>query len=359
MNLEDLLIRPEAIATAPWQLGQRMSHEIEKDGVTLIFCSDERGCGCDEMPKDFSQIRRYLYHLSQNEIMLNIGDLGDVISGKTLEDTHYAVEELVLKCLEEGSLPVVIGGGVDMSVAVYQALARYTSPQVYTQINAQIHLGNTELPTSEYNALSQILTHKKSPKIYYHLAYQRHLNEKPSIQLLQDLEAEAVGLSKLMGQPHQAEPYLRWAQMVSLSADAMESVGAPLSKHPQPNGLNAREICVLMKEIGVGERLQALGLFNYDFNTANALQQQLLAQMLWYFFEGLSIRKSHPKEKKIETFVVLDGEASYYFKREMFTGLWYFGEAEDLNQCLPCMAQDYQNAKEGVWAERLIQFLNR
>ena len=78
MNTEDILL-----------LGTMVSHEIQKGGIALIFCSEERGAGRNATGKDFHSVRRELYHLSKLDFEVPISDKVDLISGKNKEDSHY------------------------------------------------------------------------------------------------------------------------------------------------------------------------------------------------------------------------------------------------------------------------------
>lgn len=134
----------------------------------------------------------------------------------------------------------------------------------------------------------------------------------------------------------------------------MESFVGNFSRNPQVNGLNRREVCAYMKEIGLGHRLKALGIFNFNFETENRLHSQLLAQMIWYFLEGVDIKKSHPKDRVYETFLVLVKDEEYPFKRDVFSGEWYFGKDENIEKCIPCSERDYEDAKRGNLNKRFL-----
>lgn len=359
MTLEEILYPPNMPDSEPWQLGYGVSTNIAVGGVTFIFCSDNRGNGGDSARIDFTPIRKTLYSLAKHEISIPIADLGDIISGKSLEDTHYLVEELLLKCLENQSLPVVVGGGADLSLAIYQAVSQVHNKLVYAHIDSKIILDPVENSISERNFLTRILSNKTSLEQLYHLGYQRHLNEKASVDFLEEMDAELVSLSGMMGDTGRIEPFLRKANVVTLSADVAESQFFIASRHPQVNGLNPRELCSLFKEIGMGQKLSAFGIFNTSIQLEQPIYQQLIAQSLWYFLEGIVIQKSHPKETSYETYVVMVDHHYYHFKRGIFTNLWYFGEKEDVEDCLPCTEQDYRAATQGILSPRLVRFLNR
>lgn len=172
---------------------------------------------------------------------------------------------------------------------------------------------------------------------------------------MKEVEFDVVRLSEMMSNTDRIEPFFRRADLVTLSCDAVESFGEAFSVHPQVNGLNKREICAVMKEIGLGENLKMAGIFNFNADAEQPLNHQLLAQMLWYLLEGIDIQKTHPKERNYDTFWVMVQENEYAFKRDTFTGLWYFGNDENIQNCIPCSAYEYELAKNGILIERLTK----
>ena len=45
----------------------------------------------------------------------------------------------------------------------------------------------------------------------------------------------------------------------------------------------------------------------------------------------------------------------FAFKRDNFTGLWYFGSDEKYTKMCPCSQYEYDLAKNGVLSERLLR----
>lgn len=351
MNIEELFIPSMKVATELWQLGNYRIDEIQENAVVLVFCSEDRGIGGNARQRDFDEVRKNLFALSGADFDLKICDLGDIISGKTHQDTHYILQEIVGFCLEKKAFPIVIGGGNDLAYAMFKAVGKEQNNVNFTQISPKISLKNEGENITEQNFLAKILS-DKSLKNYHHLAYQRHLNELDAVKLMKEVDFEVMKLADMMGRTDLAEPFLRRADLVTLNCDAVESITDDFSARSQVNGLNRREICAYMKEIGLGENLKSVGIFNYNFDTENRLNHQLLAQMIWYLLEGINIKKTHPKERQYETFIVMMERMECVFKREIFSGLWYFGKDEDVKKCLPCSEQDYENAKRGILNNR-------
>ena len=357
MNLEDILIPPKEIKTEKWQLGKLISNEIQENGIVLVFCSDYRGVkNGDAEILDFRNVRTELYRLSKLDFEIPICDLGDLISGKSHQDSHYVLQEILSMCHYKNAIPVIIGGSNDLAFSLFSALNFHQKNINYTQISNIISLANEGEEITEKNFLSKILSAKNfSIKNYHHLGYQKHLNEIDSVKLMKEVEFEIIRLAEMMNSTDKTEPFFRRADLVTVNCDAVESLGDGFSVNPQVNGLNKREICAYMKEIGLSENLKSVGIFNFNGNSEHFLNHQLLAQMIWYLIEGINIQKSHPKERHFETFWVLIDDEQYAFKRDNFSGLWYFGDDEKFENLIPCSRLEYDEAKKGNLDRRFLK----
>src|SRR5699024_11088639 len=70
---------------------------------------------------DFNSIRSSFYELFPGNWDLKIADLGDIYPGETLEDTEYALHEVVKNLLERKIIPIILGGSQDLTFAQYRA----------------------------------------------------------------------------------------------------------------------------------------------------------------------------------------------------------------------------------------------
>ena len=149
MDLQDIFIKPEKISCEHWQLGNTIFNEVQENGVVLIFCSDERGSGGSAEVKDFSRLRKEFYALSSFDFEVPICDLGELISGKTQADTRYVLEEILTFCYNKNAVPVVIGGSVDLSYALFSALNFHQKGINYAHISNVASLSNESWDPSE------------------------------------------------------------------------------------------------------------------------------------------------------------------------------------------------------------------
>lgn len=359
MELNDFLVSPKPLQCKNWQLGKLVKNTLPNDGIAFVFVSDYRGANKDAYIKDFRPIREKLYQLSALDFSVPMYDFGDLISGNTSEDTSYALQEVLSLCHNRNTIPIVIGGSNDLSYALFSALNFHQKNINYTQISNLISLYSEGEKLNESNYLGKIFTNDSfSLDKYYHLGYQKHLSELDAVDFVKKVDFEVVRLSEMMKSTSVIEPYFRRADLVTINADAVESFASPFSIHPQVNGLNRREICAYMKEAGMSQSLKSFGLFNLELDYQNDLNQQLIAQMLWYLIEGINIQKTHPKNNKLEKFWVMVDDEEYVFQRDAFTGLWYFGDSEKIEECLPCSPEDYHHAKKGILHPRLLKFIS-
>lgn len=356
MDFENFILPPREISTEKWQMGSLMIEEIQPNSIVLLYLSDYRGAGGDTEPFDFQDFRKEFYQLSKADFTTSICDLGSVISGKNLEDTHYILEDILISILHQNANPVVIGGGNDFSYVLFSALNKYMKNIDYSHFSPYISLKKEGENLKEDNFIHKIFTNREfSLKKFSLLGYQRHLSDLKSIELIDSVDFDVLRLSELMNTTHKAEPLFRNSNLVTLNCDAVESFFGAFSMNPSVNGLNKREICAYMKEIGLLENLKIFGLFNFNIKTTNPMYFQLLAQMIWYLLEGINIQRSHPKQRVYEKFIVLFDNQEFVFRKDTFTGHWYFGQDENIEKCFPCSFEDYENAKKGFINKRFFK----
>lgn len=356
MNFEDFIIPVQPLVTENWQLGSLVYNEIVAGGIVLLFVSDFRGRGGKVEMVDYREERKILYQLSKLDFELPICDLGNLLPGKTPEDSQFVIQEVVATCIAKKALPIIIGGSLEFSYSVFAGVHSQVQEVSCMLISNALSLKNDGEKINEKNFLGKLLSNKEfSIQDFHFLGYQKHLNEEDSVKLIKEVDFDIVRLSEMMNDTDRVEPFFRKTNVANVNCNAIESFASPFSVEPQVNGLNRREICAYMKEIGLSQALKAVGIFNYQAVQTSVLNQQLFAQMIWYLLEGVNIQFGHPKEREYETFLVLIDDFHYTFKRDTFSGLWYFGEDEEVENCIPCSKSDYEDAKRGKLNLRLIK----
>ena len=150
MDFEDFIISPRNFRTESWQIGARITKEIKEDSIVLLFVSDYRGADGDADVQDFTGIRHEFYRLSQLDFEIPIVDLGDLVSGKSVQDSHYILQEVLSACHYKRAIPVIVGGSNDFSFSLFSALNLFTKSINYTQISNIISLKQGDLRSERF-----------------------------------------------------------------------------------------------------------------------------------------------------------------------------------------------------------------
>ena len=96
----------------------------------------------------------------------------------------------------------------------------------------------------------ELIEYKNSTTSVNHLAYQRHLCSLNDIYEIEENLYNALSLGKLRSFPAQLEPTLRDTQILHVNLDCMRFSDAPNTNGTLPSGLNAEELCQIMKYVG-------------------------------------------------------------------------------------------------------------
>ena len=67
-----------------------------------------------------------------------------------------------------------------------------------------------------------------------------------------------------------------------------------------PNGFYGEEICAISRYAGISDKVTSFGIYEYNSTyDANYQTAHLIAQMIWYFIEGVNFRaKDYPFSTK-------------------------------------------------------------
>jgi hypothetical protein len=88
-----------------------------------------------------------------------------------------------------------------------------------------------------------------------------------------------------------AEPHLRNADLLSLDLMSLKSHDFRGEYYDSPNGFSSEQICQIAKYAGISDKLTSFGIFNFYPVGLEKTSHHLLAQIFWYFIDGVSMRK--------------------------------------------------------------------
>jgi arginase family enzyme len=262
--------------------------------IAIIGVCEDRGAiinsGSAYAP---NEVRSFLYKLSNAEFPRKIADLGNIKAGNTIQDTYYAVSEVVSELLKRNILPVIIGGSNDIAYANYLAYNKIEQTINIAAIDSKFDFGDADSPINSHTYLSHIILSNPNYLFNYsNIAYQSYFVSKIELELIEKLHFDAYRLGVVRSNMADIEPVLRNADMISFDISSIRQADAAGAEHASPNGLYGEEACQLMRYAGMSDKLTSIGIYeinpSFDFRNQTS---HLAAQMIWYFFDGYFARK--------------------------------------------------------------------
>lgn len=349
------------------QLGKKMVvcsvehfYTPEKNDVALIFVPEYRNSEIAENKEHISEIRSKLYQLHAGDWVPNIYDLGVIEPGGSVQDTYAALKDVVDELVKNGVIPIVIGGSQDLTYPIYQAYESLEQTVNILDIDAKIDLGSHEEPINNESWLSHILTHQPNYLFNYAvLGYQTYLVNHEELDLMNKLFFDAYRLGEFYQNPKIVEPLVRNADVVSFDLSAIRGSDYSGNHLENPHGLYGEDACSIMRYAGLSDKLTSLGLFNFQPADRMSFDANLIAQMLWYFVDGVSNRKrDYPigsKNSYVKYTVSIDDfkDQINFYKSDKSARWWMEvpypkleGAKFQRHLLIPCNYEDYQNALE-------------
>lgn len=312
---------------------------------------------------NFNGIRRAFYSLFPGNWYLNIADLGDIEKGETVEDTYFALQTLVKELVKKRIIPVILGGSQDLIYGQYRAYDTISQMVNLVNIDSRFDLGDAEKPISNRSYIGKIVVNKPYNLFNYsNVGYQTYFNSQDEIELMERLFFDAYRLGEVSKNITTIEPVMRDANLVGIDLGAVNSSVMGRSHLNSPNGFDGKEICALARYAGISDKVSSFGIYEYSSDFP-ATGNMLIAQMLWYFIEGVHFRRDEDtlsaKKDFIKYQVPIDDEVLVFFKSPV-SGRWWIEIPFISNSntklkwhtLLPCSEEDYLDACNQVIPER-------
>lgn len=369
------------------QLGDKIEHysvdfpDLEqKTDIAIIGVLDDRnainnsGCG---LGPDY--VREKLYQLNEGSYTTRIVDLGNITRGETVIDTYYALKTVVNELVRKDIVPVIIGGGQDLTYAQYLGYESLEQKIDMLVVDSQFDLEDDgfaeSIETTSAAYLNKIFLHEPNYLFNYsNMGYQTYFASQDSLRVMEKLYFDVHRLGELASNISVAEPIIRNANMVSFDMGAIRSSDAAGNANAKPNGFYGEEACQICRYAGFNDKLSSIGF--YEFNPAydsNGQTAMLLSQMIWYFIDGFYNRKRdfplNPKSQYLiyKTSLKHDDHEVVFVKSKKSDRWWMQvpyptgGSKNERFHLVPCRHEDYKTAASGEMPDlwwRTYQKLN-
>jgi formiminoglutamase len=356
------------------QLGNRIEYfsvdfpDLEqKIDIAIIGVQEDRNAinnsGCALAP---DYIREKLYQLNEGNYNTKIIDLGNIRQGAAVTDTYIALKTVINELVKKDIIPVILGGGQDLTYAQY--LAYETLEQKVDLVIVDSHFdlddddkGADTIETTSASYLNKIFLHEPNYLFNYsNLGYQTYFASQESLRVMDKLYFDVHRLGELIGNIAVTEPIIRNASMISFDIGAIRSADAVGNANASPNGFYGEEACQVARYAGFNDKLSSIGF--YEFNPAydsNGQTAMLIAQMVWYFIDGVYNRKRdfplNPKSQYLIYKTSLKHEEhELVFVKSKKSDRWWMqvpypagGSKNERFHLVPCQYEDYKTAVSG------------
>ena len=321
-------------------------------------------------------VRRHLYRLQKGTGPYRLVDLGNLRPGLTLEDTYQRLREIIAALLEQGTVPLLLGGSHDLDYGQFLAYETLDRPVSFATIDARVDMAEPDATYPEDSHLRRMLLHEPSFLFNFaQLAHQQYLVAPDVLTALEKLHFETLRVGQVRDDIRQAEPLLRQADFVSFDIAALRWTDAPGYYPANPFGLTNEEAAKLVWYAGCNDQLTSFGLYGYrPDHDAHGLAAMALATMLWYFVEGYYHRRRETDFRGpnfVRYAAGLHGPPDYspledseqegpdriVFYKSQQTDRWWMEVVNmtgSMKRIVPCSYQDYLHAAQGDVPHRWI-----
>ncbi|MBT8271478.1 MAG: formimidoylglutamase, partial [Bacteroidia bacterium] len=261
-------------------------------------------------------------------------------------------------------IPLVLGGSQDLTYPLYRAYDDVIPMINIVNIDSNFDLGDSTKPISNRSFLGKVIMEKPYNLFNYAtIGYQTYFNSQDEIDLMEKLFFEAYRLGEVSANLSAVEPVLRDANIVSLDLKSVRSSELSDKQRFSPNGFDGKEICTIARYAGISNKVSSFGIFEYKSSPNDDMTAMLIAQIIWYFIEGVNCRvmdDDFELEKHFQKFTVLADNSELIFVKSKKTGRWWIeipflshvNNKLKRHALLPCMHEDYVDATKGKIPER-------
>ena len=286
---------------------------------------------------------------------LPIYDLGTIEPGASIQDTYFALANVVSELVKNQIIPIVVGGSQDLTMALYQGYEKLEQLVNTCAIDRSIDIGSAEETLHSKNYLGHMLVQRPC-YLFNHavIGLQQPYAPAAEFELFEKLFFDTCRLGEFNQDFRLAEPHLRNADIISFDLQAIKAADLGTTTGA-PNGFTAAQFCQVCKYAGISDKVTSIGFFTED--TLGQVGTALLAEGIWYFLQGYFARVGDfPFGSKADytKFTVFMDEVSreLIFYKSNKSARWWMevpyppqsGSRFERHHMVPCNKSDYDNA---------------
>jgi arginase family enzyme len=353
-------LHPQSIGKNIWLHTSKNFPSLEGVDIVIIGVLENRGYNDEQV--DHTSIRKSFYSLFPGNWSKKILDLGDLPQGASVEDSYFALKNIIKEIISLKIFPIILGGSQDNTYAIYRAFDDFNKMVTITSIDHQLNLAHQEDLKRSETYLSRIILEEPNNLFNFNnIGFQMYFNSQEEIDLMEKLYFDRVRLGEVNQNIKIVEPILRESEIVSFDLNSIKSSSSGTLDPFQPNGFDSIEACAIARYTGISEKNLCFSLYHHNNNKNCSL---LIAEMIWYYIEGMHykvIENPYLNSTKFTKYIVPLEDENYIFYKSTSTEKWWIEINLDYNQnnknkkptLFSCSEEDFLKIKQGEIPEKL------
>ncbi|MDA9003203.1 formimidoylglutamase [Flavobacteriaceae bacterium] len=357
-------------------LGNKMDLHTQSSGlpdlkglnIAIIGLYEYRNSFFPNTQYQVNSFRNEFYALYPGNWSVKIADLGDLPNGSKVQDTYFAIKQIAYHLKQMNIIPVFIGGSHDMIFPLYQVYQDFKQLVNVVSVDRSFDFSQEDELISGRSYMSRIIMEKPNVLFNYtNIGFQNYYCATEEKDLMNKLYFDGYRLGEILDDVSITEPIFRDADIVGMDLKCLswQATADPLKG--QPNGIDSRIICALSRYAGISDRVSFLGIYELP---STPMMNQLLAQMVWYFIEGFSLRfDEYPvavNDGFLKYTIPLSNQTMVFYKSEKSERWWleltndsHLNNKSKKATLLACTEKDYKSATQDNIPERWYNAVRR
>lgn len=258
--------------------------------------------GPDAIRTEFYKRTPFVIGEEKSPVTVPVFDFGNIKIGKTLEETHEKLSEVVHSLIAAEIIPIVLGGGHDIAYPNFAGFSKGKQTVGVINIDTQLDYRKPIPKRNSGTSFRQMLDQHQSPLNAMNLVeigiqsfansadhYAELIERGATIFSLRDVRKE--GIAKTLDLAYELATSSADSLYISFDLDAVHSADAPGVSAPLPTGLTAEEFLTAALFAGKRRKTKLIDIVElnpkFDLDTRTA---KLAALAIMYFLTGIANR---------------------------------------------------------------------